>query len=379
MKKEIKYICFYDLPASRHKRVSSIAAVNKIDYISDVINRAGFNVHIVSPSWYNDNAQDAGYQPQTTVQINTYKRVTFGPSFGTKSKFIRNIKIIYSLLWLIYWLIKNTKRNEKILAYHTPWLAIPIIISKKIKRFKLILEVEEIYSDVNVTIPFFEGLEKKLLYEADAYIFSTELLYERINKKNRPYIIIYGVYKVYPKMAKPLDDGKIHLLYAGIIDSQKGGAFNAVECTRFLTEKYVLHISGFGETEKIKKLILKLNSTNLCKIYFDGIKYGEDFIKYCQSKHIGLNTQKSNGKYVNSSFPSKILTYLGLGLLVISCPIECVKKSLINDFVIYYEEDTPESIAKTIMSVNLSSEFDNTGILGELDKKCVDEMKNILK
>lgn len=50
-KKTIKYIGFYDSSEFiDEKRSISLAAVNKMDYISESIVKAGYNVQIISPS-----------------------------------------------------------------------------------------------------------------------------------------------------------------------------------------------------------------------------------------------------------------------------------------------------------------------------------------
>lgn len=61
------------------------------------------------------------------------------------------------------------------------------------------------------------------------------------------------------------------------------------------------------------------------------------------------------GEYLDTSFPSKILTYLGLGLNVVSCNIRCVEVSAISNLVSFYNVDKPEDISKSIQEVNLKS------------------------
>jgi hypothetical protein len=242
----------------------------------------------------------------------------------------------------------------------------------------LILEVEEIYSDVSSINHYFEVLENKLIANADSYLFSTELLIDRISTINKPYIVIYGVYSNIPKLSTPPNDGKIHLLYAGIIDTHKSGAFNAIECSRFLSDKYILHIIGFGNTELLIQRIANVNKVSQCKIIFDGSYSGLEFVKYCQSCHIGLNTQSMDGKYLETSFPSKILSYLSLGLRVVSCHVECVTKSQIDRLMTYYYNDTPESIAGAIKTVNLKITDFSKKSIQDLDQIFLSEIKKII-
>ncbi len=377
-KTEIKYIGFYDLPTECIKRVADLSAINKMDYICDALINRGFQIHIVSPSWFHDGASDQPYSSKQTIVMNPSKRITFCPSWGTSKKLARIIKIIFSLIWLFCWLLMNAKRNEKILMYHTPWLSVPIRWAKHIIRFRLILEVEEIYADIVVTRPYFKTLEIKLINSADSYIFSTDLLNDTLNNNIKPCVIVYGGYKYYNKQTKPPDDGKIYLLYAGMIETQRLGAFNALEACKYLSEKYVLNILGFGETAKLQKRISELAQITSCKVSYDGIKSGEKFINYCQQHHIGLSTQSLSGANLESSFPSKILAYLGTGLRVVSGKVECVKRSAVNSLMTYYEKDTPEDIAKAIMSIDLNSEYDSIGLLESLDFEFKENITKLL-
>ncbi len=315
--KEIKYIGFYDISNSDTKRVCSLAATNKMNYISSAINRAGFFVNIVSPSWMG-NSSKKKLENQHEVKINNNIKVTFCPSFKSNNKITSVFKITLSLVWLFIYLIFNTSKNEKVIVYHVPWLSIPVRLAKLLKRFKLILEVEEIYSDVIIVNSVFTKWEKKLLVAADSYLFSTDLLKERLQIK-KPSVVVYGIYDSKEQLSKPIDDGKIHLVYAGIIDSNKKGAFNALEAAKYLSDKYHLHIIGFGEVEKLCSNIDEYNQYSRCKVTYDGIKNGNEYIEFCQSCHIGLSTQSMEGNYLESSFPSKVLSYLSMGLRVVSC------------------------------------------------------------
>lgn len=373
----IKYVGFYDLPDSNSNRVCNLAATNKMDYISSAIVKSGYNVEVISPSWMGTDTKKK-YEKQINIKMDESISVTFCPSWKTSNRVTRNIKILFSLVWLFFYLLWNVKRKEKVLAYHVPWISLPIRAAKFIKRFELILEVEEIYQDVMKVNSFFTTWENKLIDVADSYLLSTDLLVEKI-PENKPYITIYGVYNVKDQLVVPENDGLIHLLYAGIIDSHKKGAFNALESTKYLSDKYHLHIIGFGETEKLCSVINMYNKDNKCKVSYDGVLSGVEYIKYCQSCHIGLSTQSMDGSYLKSSFPSKILSYLSMGLRVVSGYIDCVSQSKIGNFISYYNEDNPEEIAKAIMSIDISQNFDSRNIIQNCNKEFINDIQKLLE
>ncbi len=378
MRKEIKYLGFYDLTNDKSSRVSNMAAINKMNYIADAINQAGFDVHIISPSWSYSREKRIIAKKGETIQLHSHKKVTFCPTFYTKNKLMEYIKITYSLIWLFFWLVINVSRNEKILMYHVQWLSLPVRWAKKVKRFQLILEVEEIYGDVSAIHPYFYSLENKLLKSADNYILSTELLAQRL-QPTIPYYIVYGEYKTYPRLSKPADDGKIHLLYAGIIDTHKAGAFNAVEAANFLSDEYEMHIVGFGEVELLKDRIESVNNKKGCRVIYDGLLRGDEFVKYCQKCRVGLSTQNMEGEYLSSSFPSKILSYMAMGLEVVSCNIECVKISKIGELVYYYNNNNPREIAEAIMSIDFNNSRDSAFVIQSLNTEFVVCLKSVLE
>jgi hypothetical protein len=364
--REIKYIALYDLPNSKPERVYSLSATNKIDYICEALTKEGYQIHLISPSWITKPISKSKFVAKTTKKISACVNLTLGPSIGTSSRVGGYVKIVFSLLWLFGWLLRNVKRGEKIIVYHSPWLAPSILLAKKINKFKLLLEVEEIYADVSSLHPFFDKMEMAILRAADSFLFSTELLASKVSG-NKDFVVIYGDYRVAESLSAPSDDGKVHLVYAGIIDLHKAGAFNAVESALYLDDKYVMHIIGFGEVEKLKGRIDEINKESSCCVLYDGTKNGADYVRFCQTCHIGLSTQKMGGKYLETSFPSKIISYLALGLFVVSCDVPCVAESRIGPFVNFYTKDTPRAIADAIKKVDVSKNSISRELINSLD------------
>ena len=113
-----------------------------------------------------------------------------------------------------------------------------ILLAKKIKKFKLILEVEEIYRDVSPVPRYMERWECKMIDVADKFVFSTDLLNDKVNGQKKPHLVIYGTYRCEPVMSERHKDNKVHVVYSGTLDPNKGGAMAAVGVRR----PYRLHI-----------------------------------------------------------------------------------------------------------------------------------------
>lgn len=380
MNKEIKYIGFYDSVNSIHKRNDCISATTKMDYIMSAIVRKGRKVKVISPAWYIESNA-----PITrTIKENLSDNISLvkAPSFPTNNKVCSFIRLIFSNLWLFFYLINNTKKGEEVIAYHSLALIKPLFLAKKIKRFKLIYEVEEIYSDIINITRYKRENEINYIRKADKYIFPTELLDREINIYNKPSVIIYGRYSKNNQKVNKFNDNKIHLVYAGTFDSRKSGAQNAIKCAEFLDDQYHLHLIGFGSKEDKQALLNLVELTRMktsCTITFEGLMVGEELNKFLSKCDIGLSTQTSKGIYNETSFPSKILSYIGSDLRVVSVKIRVLEISKIDDLLYYYETDSPKEIANVIRSIDLSKPYSGRERLEELDKEFVRKIAQLIK
>ena len=375
---KIKYVGFYDLNLyAQENRNSFLSATNKMDYIAEVFSQIGLDVEIVSPSWTKHNS---GYYPGRKTQISDKIYHTCGPTFGAKSRILRYFKKIFSWIWLIFYLLKNTTKNDVLVVYHSTAIIFPIMFFHKLRKNPLILEVEEIYQDVNEFPNYIKRKEYNFFKIADKYIFPTNLLNQKINTRNKPYTIIHGTYKVEDNKNLKFDDNKIHVVYAGTFDPRKGGAL-AAAAAEFLPENYHVHIIGFGSRQQVlqlKEKIKRINKISKAKVTYDGLLKGEDYINFLQKCHIGLSTQIPEAKYNDTSFPSKILSYMANGLKVVTIRIKSIEESAIGNDVFYYNEQNPKSIAEVIKNINLNVPYDSRSIIADLNMKFEKDLRKLL-
>lgn len=377
--KNIKYVGFYDLLDSKCKRSGSLAAINKMNYIANSISNLGVNVSIISPSWILE--ENKGFTKRKTTKITDNVSIEFIPSLGTKNKFTKIFRSLFSRFLLFWYLVFNIKIGEEIIVYHSLALIKPILLVKKIKKFKLILEVEEIYTDVIDYGKKIRKSEFEFIESADKYIFPTELLNESLNKINKPYSICYGTYKAEEDRNVKFDDDKIHIVYGGTFDPRKGGA-TAAAAAEYLDEKYHIHIIGFGsEDEKIalQNLIKEVSKKTKCTVTYDGLYKGEEYIKFLQKCDIGLSTQTPNAEYNDTSFPSKVLSYMANGLRVVSIRIKALEKAKISNLLYYYDKDCPKEIANAIKSIDLSQAYNSRKKVQDLDENFIKDIKELLE
>lgn len=377
--KKIKYIGYYYPVDSKEKRNGCLAAINKMNYIAESLVKIGYNVDIISPSWYiNDEGK---LTSKKYIKIANNIDLIQAPSYKTKNRYTGYLKSKLSQLWLFLYLLKNTKKNEQVIVYHSLALMWSIKLLIKIKKLKLILEVEEVYSDVIKAKNKLRKVESEFISIADKYISPTELLNETINKNNKKNIIIYGTYKVEFDIKKSFNDNKIHIVYAGTFEFSKG-VLKVIDVAKYLDKKYHIHIIGFGNQEEIKKIkdtIYNISTETSCMVTYDGLFSGEEYIKFLQRCHIGISPQNVDALYNKTSFPSKVLSYLSNGLRVVSIGIESIKKSEVKNLIYFYDIDNEIEIAKKIKSINFNEEYDSRRYINVLDEKFKINLKKLLE
>lgn len=370
---ELKYIAYYSDPDESKHRNAAPSADTKIDYIVSVLMREGCNVKVISKCGVENCESILKYYEDYAIEKNG-TMVRFVPSLTSKFRPLRFFTRIYTNQKINRLIKKECLGTDcKILIYHSLGMYSVIKYLKKHKK-PFILEVEEIYSDVT-TKKKKQNREKEdyMFYAASSYIFSTELLNRELNNGNKPYVVCNGTYNTTQKLVeeKIFDDkDKNHCVYAGTFDPRKGGVTAAISAAEFLSENYHMHILGFGnkeETKAMKELISEVSKKSVATVTYDGLLSGEEYIRFIQSCDIGLSTQNPDAAFNATSFPSKILSYMSNGLRVVSIRIPAIEGSAIGKYMYYYDKQTPEEIAKAIMTVNLNDDYNGRQVISKLD------------
>lgn len=377
MDKKVYYLGYYDINENKAlNRNICLAATNKMSYIISALEKQGYSVNVISASV----KQNGQAQKKETISIGKKSTLTFLNSMKKGNKIKRFLNIYYTRLQLYKYIKDNVGENDTLIVYHALAYAKMISKLKKKKKFKLVVELEEIYADVIQK----EKVRKKeydFFQLADAYIFPTELLNDKINTNNKPYSIIYGTYQIEEKKNSIFNDDKIHVAYTGTFMLDKG-VLTAINSAKYLDEKYHLHILGFGkksDTDTVIDEINKISQTSKCKLTYDGLLSGDDYISFLQSCHIGLSPQSNQATFNETSFPSKVLSYLSNGLRVVSIRIKSIECSRLNEVIYFFDENSGESLSKAIMEIDINAPYDSRKIIKSLDVKFMEDIKNLLE
>ena len=383
----MKYVAFYDTEDYKEENRSvALCAANVVDYMISVISEYG-ELDIISPS---RTRNKSGVFHGRKNKIRDSVTLVQPPSFGTSNLVSKAILVGYTRLWFLYYMFKNTKKGETVIAYHSVSTMNTLRIIKKLRKINLILEVRELYSDARENYDEFKNDQTKLrkkelsFFEiADKYIFPTELLNEIINKENKPHVTVPGPYVVEKRLAPHgWGDGKTHIVYAGTIRGAKG-VLTSVDVAEELPSNYAIHILGKGTEASIRTLeerIEKVNQLGHAQVTYEGQLRGDDYKAFLQKCDIGLVPQDPGATFTNTSFPSKILSYLSNGLYVVSVRIPAVDESPLKEKIIFYDNNDMKSIAKSIIEAASNTSNNTTEeLLNRLDKNFRDEMEKLLQ
>lgn len=371
----IYYVGYYMDYEYLHQVKAAVSAVSKMNYIATLL-KVIDSVSIVSRSYSIVNKQMKARELKIDDSLNL---INF-KSYRSLGRITRNLNRLYVNKQLENYCLKNIKSTDVVVIYHsTDDLKLIELLKQKI-GCKIVLEVEEIYADVTNDKDL-KLRELKAFENCDGFIISVEELYQALKIK-KPYIVINGTYKPESLREVSFDDTMIHCVYAGTFDQTKGGALAAVKAAEFLPKQYHMHILGFG-TEKqvinLKNEINKVQNKTNCILTYDGLKSGEEYIEFLQKCHIGLCTQIPDAKYVETSFPSKILVYLANGLRVLSVYIPTIANSKVGNLLYYYNEQNPQVIAQAIRKIDISKPYNSRNELITIDNLAKNEIKELIR
>ena len=150
-----------------------------------------------------------------------------------------------------------------------------------------------------------------------------------------------------------------------------------------LPSTYRVHILGFGnpgEIQAIKELCEEMSGKGGAVVSYDGVLKGSAYIDFLQTCQIGLSTQNPDAAFNNTSFPSKILSYMSNGLQVVSADIEAVRRAYgISGYIYCYQKQEPSDIANAILNVDLDNPFDTRAVVQSLDNRFVEQLSLFLR
>jgi len=298
-------------------------------------------------------------------------QVLYPPSLGGRTKVVKAINTVLSWIWLLAVLGRHTKKGETILVYHSMNYLIPISLLRSFKKLQVVLYIGEFYQTLYPMSPIKQRLEKRYIKRADAYIFVTHLLSQQVRelrKDSFDHVTLYGPYKREILAHQNVDNTKTRLLYVGKISKDKG-IERTIELANYLSDQFEIRIIGYCESYDEETLMSKIsesNRTNSCKLIFDGVKHGAEYVEYVQSCELGLVLQDMDASFNANSFPSKILSFISNGLEVLAPDIPTIATSPFASSLYLYHDESAQEIAKIVKGIDFSQRRCHPQILDAL-------------
>lgn len=329
----VYYVAFYARPEDKNRR-QNLAGVEKANYIVKIFSELGYDVTILS------NAKTLEKKEKRVERvcldskgISLYTFTSWGK--GNRIKDVANA--VYGLIQLFFFFLLHVKEEDIVCVYHSMGYRGIFKLIRKFRKFKYILEVEELFQYFEANNSGYKKKENGVFREPDAFIFSNKIIADEINIKKKPQVIVNGVYKNEKRISdKEIQSGSdtLKLVYAGSLEPQKG--INIImDIVEHLDEDIETRIIGFGSEDDVKYVTNRISALNLSgkEIKFDGTKTGKDYREYLQQCDIGLCVQDDTDIFNRYEFPSKVISYMANGLNVITNDLIQIKTCELADYI----------------------------------------------
>ena len=373
------YLGTYRTEAISHRKAyGSMAEDAKMAYIASALKKLHLKIKIISVV----SSQTSGFHRRFSQVVDDMETDIFLESFDCNKAVISKFSALQRLVTLFFFLLFNLRKGDTLLVYNTQLFSTPVRLAKSIKGFKMILEVEELfYMDSQRPADIRRrALEEKLIRAADGYIFASKLLVRHL-ASDKPCAVVYGGYSIPEKLVDRFNDGNIHVVYAGGIDSLRRVDI-AVAAFKLLPENYRLHILGQGSSQALSELGMYIQDTNSFagfeKVRYEGCLSGQEYDSFLQSCHIGLNMQMIGSSIEDFAYPSKISSYLSRGLNVVSGKLVSIVNSPFVEGITFFCDNTPAAVAKAIVECPFRSYENQIQLIIDAESSFLQELGNFI-
>lgn len=279
----------------------------------------------------------------------------------------------------------NVKNNnyDIVIAYliHQPFMRGLYVSKKYLAKVKTVLICPDLPDMMDLSLKEkkiksalkkFDNKRIQHLYTIiDGFVFFSENMKERIDTRNKSYIVIEGIATIADLDISSVKKGK-DLVYAGTLHKNIG-IEQIIESLKYINDSDVnVVFFGTGELENYIREIAKTNP----RVKYGGFIERDKLFEYQKKALALINVRNPNDNYTKYSFPSKTFEYLYSGTPFISTKLEGIPNEY-NKYMFLIEENSPLRIAKMIDYI--SENYDNC-LQKSLDaREFVKSEKNYIK
>lgn len=363
-------ICINKKDIEERDPIFSEAGGNRALYIAK---SAGKKMEIISFGW----SRNKGYFKRVSKKITDKISIVYLSTLN-----INFLKYIYSILELSFYLFSKIKYGDKVIIYNCDFnKVISLILVRIIKKFDIILEIEEFYSTnakSKILQKIYKYLEMLIIKKADYFIVSNRNVLNRIKsiKKTKTkikFLISFGYSD--DKIIKILPSENTHrsfILYSGR-DDYHGGFDILLESLKYIDIKLNLIITG----KNFEGLNFEKYETKFVNIENKGFLKKKDFEILLKKANLCISPLRSKCGFTRFSFPSKIIQYLEYGNIVISSEIEAINQlGILRKYVFTYPKDDP-LLLSTIIRKNYKKRILRSNIIDDFNKFFDNKIKEL--
>jgi glycosyltransferase involved in cell wall biosynthesis len=260
------------------------------------------------------------------------------------------------------WLNKHRPVDSIVIVdpilFHITKETLSLCHKKGYKIICILTDIPDIWTEMNKS--GMNGIKKAIikqwnicsakgLVDYDGYVFLTEQMNEKVNKSNKPYIVMEGCVDV-ANRAKENDLRKKDIprvvMYAG-------GVYDVFAIDRFAeafikadVEGYEFHVYGKGNcVNKITEIGKEHTNVKYC-----GILPREEIVDKEIAATLLANPRPPEDQYTKYSFPSKTMEYMSTGTPVLSTRLPGIPGEY-EDFLFWLDDTDIDSMIDTVKKV----------------------------
>lgn len=298
--------------------------------------------------------------------------------------FYDNTDHIYSLpllnlpfikqLWIVFVLfivgLKVVSRNKGVTYVICPYIVFHHILAARLIKFfnrkhvKVLTVVPDIFFPKNTIKRWMNKYSEYLAKKSDSFVLYTKAMADYLGIVPQKFVIIEGFYKIKDLKFTRHNPNVFTITYTGTLN-KKYGILRLLESMNYIPYKDIdLRLYGSGDAVDI----IKEFSRKDYRIQYMGQVPKEEAVKALYSSSVLVNPRNSSdGEYVQFSFPSKDIEYMGTGVPAILCKLPSMPTEYFGYFL-DAKDGSPLDIAQAIIKAYqmTKEERDNLGLQSKL-------------
>jgi hypothetical protein len=360
MKSRVIFICnAFDEHTRRERSIESDspAGSRKVFFMAKAIKKSNVRPYILSFGRGKSSFKFEWYKRKA----NTINGIPYIYSSYCSFRFISEIISFFGLLDLLIRL--SQKSNAAVVFYNRRLLYIFHLLLAKALGYRCILDLEDselidknkrslkdIFFFKSITALFDSLCKQGVILACSSMRAST-----RIPRA----ICYYGIADL-DLFHKKFKNEQINFIFSGALLEDTGGEvlLEAIKKMRkdsnFKFCRICFFITGFGSLgEKFNHIA---SSKKFPKVVYYGKLNQHKYYEILRKSDVGLALKKIDGKFANTTFPSKVIEFSSAGLLTITTDISDVRKLLAGN-ALYLKSNDPKDLLKLIKKVTLSKKL----------------------